>query len=1106
MDSPESKAATAFNIGVGDARIPTFTFVSPPHSSQAIDQSLPTSSRSPPQQDDSIFQSSAVSAKDSSLPFNDDACSQYAASFSPGLTSACSNKYSHLTSTPLQPPETKSFSSDTPSFSSMPSSFHTRLQMTFPTCSSPLRSHSPAGHVSTVLPTLNRSVSSPPHSVLWRVHSDPRDDGTGRCRLGHGALEVLGVPRLGAPLRLTLERGRFAVCSAWPRWDRSDHHIQVDTSCVGPHGKDLKLNSKGQWSKVVLPQAGAVPLRNLQVVRGVRAEHLLLWALLSENEGIFKYGSRNNTTIVDLEREAREMLRGLWVAPGCIVRMPGSRILGFLILEARPANALALRLGAKTRLAFAGSGPLGTEPGLRGTGNPFEDLPAGLEGPATVLREALSPSLYSSLAARRLGLTRSCHGVLLIGPPGSGKTQLVRNTVHALSAILLPINGPEVFAARAGEAEAALREVFARAKALAAHRPCLIFIDELDALCPRRGCAGASEARVVAQLLTLLDGATGGMVGGIDAKRGVFAEAEQEVPLLVVAATNRPEAVDPALRRPGRFDTEVVLGVPSLAQRGAMLVHLTGCLPLDGDVTPPKLAELTPGYVPADLVALCRSAASRAMLRRASVEALGRGTYKWQQWNSSYSDGHYESDVRKSEGEGNRLKMERNEDHERVEALGEVDGRVDFETADAEFYEKNVKDSSVSVDNVVSIDVSDDKPLHLGGCGLAMDGGEAMLGQVVDATVNMGLGRCEALGESDGRGWDLVVSDVGGKVTMEDFYRALHIVGPSVLRCSYAPRAIPLLTWDDIGGLQGVKLKLQQCIEWPLRNPAALRRLGVTPPRGVLLYGPPGCAKTSLAQAAANSFTVSFLSAGAADIFSPGFGDPEKTLVELFRRARAAAPSLLFLDELDAVLCVRAGARGDGGAAARLLSTLLTEMDGVGYRLSDSKSHMSSPHSCAESGVGCTVAALGSDDCENDRRMEAEKWSNQDNSAVLVLAATNRPELIDEALLRPGRLDRRIYVPPPNAQERQEILRRRMSACPLAADVCLPTIADLTPFYSGADLTAVCTEACLLAMHHEGMDSAMLHQEYLLHALHLVPPSLSADQLCSYEQFFQGRP
>jgi len=491
-------------------------------------------------------------------------------------------------------------------------------------------------------------------------------------------------------------------------------------------------------------------------------------------------------------------------------------------------------------------------------------------------------------------------GVLLYGPPGVGKTLLAKALANEIGAYFIAINGPEIMSKYYGESEQRLREIFEEARKNA---PAIIFIDEIDSIAPKREeVIGEVEKRVVAQLLTLMDGLEG---------RG---------DVIVIGATNRIEAVDPALRRPGRFDREIEIPMPNKQGRLEILQIHTRNVPLAEDVNLAKLAEITHGFTGADLAALVKEAALNAIKR---------------------------------------------------------------------------------VLNGVNID--EDIPSE-------------------------------------------IYSNLA--VSMDDLINALKAVHPSGLRELYVE--VPEVRWSDIGGLEEVKQELREAVEWPLKNPASYERLGVEPPRGILLYGPPGCGKTLLAKAVATESGANFIAIKGPEILSKWVGESEKAIREIFRKARQVAPAIIFFDEIDSIAPLR-GFSGDSYVSERVVSQLLTEMDSI------------------------------------------EKIKN-----VVVIAATNRPDLVDPALLRPGRLDKLIYVPSPDVKARLEILKVLTRRTPLSPEVSLEEIARKTEGYSGADLTALVREAALnvLRRNREAIQVSMEDFEY---ALRKVPPSLTQEIIKFYE-------
>ena len=532
----------------------------------------------------------------------------------------------------------------------------------------------------------------------------------------------------------------------------------------------------------------------------------------------------------------------------------------------------------------------------------YEDI-GDLEEAKQKIREMIELPLKHPELFKRLGIEPP-KGILLHGPPGCGKTLLAKAVANESGAHFIAINGPEIMSKFYGESEARLREVFKEAQENA---PAIIFIDEIDAVAPKREeVTGEVEKRVVAQLLALMDGL----------------EARGDV--IVIGATNRPDAVDPALRRPGRFDREIEIGVPDKRGRYEILLVHTRNMPLAKDVDLHKIAEITNGFVGADIAALCREAAMKALRRY-----------------------------------------------------------------------------------LPQIDLAEEK----------------------------------------------IPADVLEKieVTFDDFMKAYREITPTAMR--EIEIEIPSVKWSDIGGLKDVKQELKEVVEWPLKYPQSFKRLGIEPPKGILLYGPPGCGKTLLAKAVATESEANFITVKGPEIFSKWVGESEKAIREIFRKARQVAPCVIFFDEIDALVPMRGMGIGDSMVTERVVSQLLTEMSGI-------------------------------------ERLEG----------VIVIGATNRPDILDPALLRPGRLDRLIYVPPPSLEGRLEILKIHTRDMPLDNDVDLHEIARVTDGFSGADLELVCREAGLMALR-EDINIEKVSMRHFKEALKKIRPSITPDMIKYYKEW-----
>jgi transitional endoplasmic reticulum ATPase len=532
----------------------------------------------------------------------------------------------------------------------------------------------------------------------------------------------------------------------------------------------------------------------------------------------------------------------------------------------------------------------------------FEDI-GGLDNVIQKLRDMVElPFKYKKIFSK-LGIEPP-KGVLLYGPPGCGKTLLAKALANELNAYFLVINGPEIMSKFYGESEQRLREIFKLAKKKAKKYPAIIFIDEIDAIAPKRDeVTGEVEKRVVAQLLALMDG------------------LESRGDVIVIAATNRPNAIDPALRRPGRFDVEIEIPMPDKKARYEILRVHTRRLQEAGLLSPSidleKIAEMTHGFTGADLAALVKEAFMRA-LKRAITKCSGCTP-------------------------------------------------------------------------------------------------EELMSQLI--------------------------------VTNEDFLAAFRSIIPSGLREIFIET--PDVSWSDIGGLDEVKQVLVENVILPLKNPDLYEKYGIKPPRGLLLYGPPGCGKTLLAKAVAKESGFNFIAVRGPELLSKWVGESERAIREIFKKARMHAPSIVFLDEVDSIAPIR-GLLSDSGVTERVVTQLITELDGI-----------------------------------------------KDLNNVIVMAATNRPDLIDPALLRPGRLDKLVYVPPPDLKARLEILKVHTRYLPLSDDVDLYELAKLTENYSGADLEALVREAFIIALRENPLRTR-LEKRHFMKALEVVKPSLSEDMIRFY--------
>ncbi|MFL6503501.1 MAG: CDC48 family AAA ATPase [Nitrososphaera sp.] len=567
--------------------------------------------------------------------------------------------------------------------------------------------------------------------------------------------------------------------------------------------------------------------------------------------------------IVGLEDYLPELLEGRVVTRGDIIplNIMGRRI-GFAVTSTSPTDTASL-IDSNTEFII-GSVPKAAAKGIPRVS--YEDI-GGLKNEVQKVREMIELPLRHPEIFDRIGI-EAPKGVLLHGPPGTGKTLLAKAVASETNANFYSISGPEIMSKFYGESEERLRDVFKEAEENA---PSIIFIDEIDSIAPKREeVSGDVEKRVVSQLLTLMDG------------------IQSRGKLVVIGATNRPNAIDPALRRPGRFDREIDIGIPDEQGRlDILLIHSRG-MPMTDDVNLESIAKVTHGFVGADLEALSKEAAMRSLRR----------------------------------------------------ILPEI----------------NLEQPKIPVEILNKI-----------------------------------------------------------KITKQDFDEALRDVQPSAMREVLVQR--PNVGWEDIGGLQQVKEELTEAIEWPLKHANLFDEADVQPPKGILLYGPPGTGKTMIAKAVAATSEANFISIKGPELISKWVGESEKGVREVFRKARQAAPCVIFFDELDAVAPRRGGSDGDGHVTERVISQMMTELDGL-----------------------------------------------EDLKGVVVIGATNRPDIIDEALLRPGRFDRLLEVPPPDKDARKHIFQIHTKKKPLESDVNLDNLVEMTEGMTGADIAALVNVAAMSAI------------------------------------------
>ncbi len=699
-----------------------------------------------------------------------------------------------------------------------------------------------------------------------------RDVGRGIARIDPNVAKEMG---LVAGDVIIIEGKKKTACIYWPGYpeDAGKENIRIDGTTRRNAG--VSIDDKVKVRKAAAKQAERVTLAPTEELRIVGAEGYLL-----------------------------QLLNGHVVTKGDIIELNiMGRKLNLVVTSFSPASE-AVIIGDSTEIKIS------EKPAKEETKIPrvtYEDI-GGLENEIKMVREMIELPLKHPELFERLGI-EAPKGVLLHGPPGTGKTLLAKAVANETNANFYSLSGPEIMSKYYGESEENLRNVFKEAQENA---PSIIFIDEIDSIAPKREeVHGEVERRIVAQLLALMDG------------------LEERGKVVVIGATNRINAIDPALRRPGRFDREIEIGIPDKKGRKEILEIHTRGMPLAKDVDLDKIAEMTHGYSGADLAALCKEAAIRALRR----------------------------------------------------ILPEIDLEADKIPAEI-------------------------------------------------------LNKIE--------------------VTEKDFYDAFKSMSPSALREVVIES--PNVHWDDIGGLEDVKQKLKEAVEWPLKYADIFHKMDAKPPKGILLYGPPGTGKTLLAKAVATESQANFISVKGPEFLSKWVGESERAVRETFRKARQAAPCVVFFDEIDAIAPAR-GSIGDSHVTERVISQILTELDGL-----------------------------------------------EELRDVTVIAATNRPDIIDPALLRPGRFDRLIYIPPPDKEARKEIFRIHTRKKPLAKDVSIDELAEKTDGYTGADIAAVCNEAVMAAIREyinegkfdkEKLKNLKIHKRHFEEALKVVKP-ISKEDLHRY--------
>ncbi len=715
-----------------------------------------------------------------------------------------------------------------------------------------------------------------PERVVLKVAEAPQSDvGLGRARVDTKTRLALGVD-VGEIIQIVGKKATAAKLFRVMQEDEGKGIIRIDGLVRRNVG--VSLGDK-------------VEVRKAEVFQ---AERVTIAPIISEGHKIsFGQGIENFVK------------RGLLKRPlnkGDVVIVPGIALMGgalpFMVINTAPKGIVQINDDTIVEMKEE---PVREGEVLTPTVT-YEDI-GGLKEELMKVREMIELPLKHAELFERLGIDPP-KGVLLYGPPGTGKTLIAKAVANEAGANFYSIQGPEIMSKYYGQSEERLREKFEEAQKNA---PSVLFIDELDSIAPKREeVTGEVERRVVAQLLTLMDGLSG---------RGQ---------VIVIGATNRDEAIDPALRRPGRFDREIEIGVPDRDGRKEILQIHTRGMPIEGsederDRLLSELSNVTHGFVGADVASLAREAAMKALRRYLP-------------------------------------------------------------------------------------DIDLDKPIP-----------------------------AESLEKM--------------RVTPEDFKSALKEVEPSAMREVLVE--IPRITWNDVGGLGDIKMKLREAVEMPLKEPDAFKRLGIRPPRGILLYGPPGSGKTLLAKAVANESEANFISIKGPEVMSKWVGESEKAVRMIFKKAKQVAPCIVFLDELDAI-AHRRGFDNDSGVSERVVNQLLTSMDGL-----------------------------------------------ETLEGVVVIGATNRPDMVDPALLRTGRFDRILLVPAPDKVARLEVLRVHTSAMPLEG-VDLDELAEELDGYTGADIEGLCREAAMTALR-ESKGAKKVTMTHFQEGMKVVRPSLDEETVKFYE-------
>ncbi|MDV0447638.1 ATP-dependent zinc metalloprotease FtsH [Methanosarcinaceae archaeon Ag5] len=761
----------------------------------------------------------------------------------------------------------------------------------------------------------------------------PTDDyGKGIIPLTSDIMEQLGVS-VGEAVEI--EGERKTVARVWKAniLDGVDDSVRIDTF--------IRYNAKvSVGDRVTIRKAKAVPAKKITIAP-LEGEKI---SLTKEIEDNIKYNIRERYLVKEDIIPVRKDL--LPLAEFFSEPEMKKQTIEFMVTQVTPSKATVL-ITNETQIVFEKSAD-----GFRKKYISYEDI-GGLSGELQEIRDAVELPMKQPRLFKKLKIDPP-KGLILHGIPGTGKTMIARAVADEIGANFYYVAGPEIVRGGYGQSEEMIRNLFQDA---AKNAPAIIFIDEIDSIAPKRENSGEVERRIVSQLLTVMDG---------------MMDTTQ---VFVIAATNRLHTIDPALRRPGRFDREIEIGAPDQAGREEIISIHTRFMPLDGS--------------PA--------------LRKAET-ALRETKQKMIAENNGVDD--------QIDNDENIARLT-----QKIAVLRET-----YEADKKTLF----KELAVRTQGFVGADLS----------ALAR---EAAL---------FAIKRIAPILDLDEKIPDSVLEEL--VVTRDDFEQALKKSEPSALREIFVE--IPEISWNNIGGLDDVKQQIIETVEWPLKFPEKFTRMGIEPPTGILLYGPPGTGKTMLAQAVAHESEASFISVKSTELLLKWVGESEKAIKEIFRKAKQASPTIIFFDEIDAFATIRDGSStGTRSVAESTLNQMLVEMDGI-ERLKD----------------------------------------------VFIIAATNRPEILDPALLRPGRLDRLVYVGAPDLPGRKAIFEIYLKNTPTARDVNIDDLADMTERYTGADIEAVCREAVMTALR-KNFDVDIIKMDDFKEALNVVKPTVTEDLSDQYK-------